>query len=391
MSGKRKIEMPVAVITDAKVIFEGQRKPRYIEVRADLIAEIEVISEADAPLAATAHLAGWPARGAVLPGRRADRIDYHGWNGRLWRKSLSRFHGEQRETLEIDEALLRTIMAATVEVPDNALISRTRGTSPLARFSLHNDRHDMPTLQSVAARQPIREVVDDGMVAANRQVAQIVSGIVLRDGMLFQKTRGPLYAVVDRYKGERMVTIPSAGIADISGSVLFGPNRAEDAEEMCAWLCKRDRRVALPRHDVIEMVEPDLVTIDEAAIIVGHQQSGIWSDVGDLLHFLPGSDVMRWVRLRDLELLVRRGQGENAVPAMVAFRDFVGGVKALKLGAHADEAREKYLNMVRRSIHRICDIELPRLGIGPRDGSLAPADDRAIDSIDAILRPGESA
>lgn len=390
MSGKRKIELPVAVITDAKVIFEGQRKPRIIEVRADLIAEVDVISGDEAPLAATAHLAGWRPRGAVLPGRDAERIDYFGWNGRLWRKSLSRFHGEQKETLEIDEALLRSIMAAEVKVPDNALFARTRGTSPLAQFSLHNDRHDMPTLGAVSARQPIREIVDDGMTAANRQVEQVVNGIVLKDGLLCQKTRGPLYAIFERYQGERQVAIPSSGINDFIGAMLFGPNRAEDAEAMCSWLCKRDRRVMRPRHDVIEVVNPDLVAIDEPAIIVGHQQAGLWSDVGNLLHFLPGADVMRWVRLRDLEVLVRRGHAENAVPAMVAFRDFVDGVKSLKLGPHGDDARESYLKMVRRSIFRICDIELPRMGIGPTDGALAPADDRALDSIEASLRPGEA-
>ena len=50
---ERKIEMPIALITDAEVIFEGQRKPRHIEVRVDLVTEICAVDGDAAPLAAS--------------------------------------------------------------------------------------------------------------------------------------------------------------------------------------------------------------------------------------------------------------------------------------------------------------------------------------------------
>jgi hypothetical protein len=393
MSGERKIQMPIAVITDAKVIFEGQRKPRMIEVRADLVAEIGVIDAGEAPVAATAHLAAWLERGPGSAVRRAERIDYRGWNGRLWRKSVSRYNGPDKETLDIDEAMLRAITAAArgTKLLDNSLFARSSGNSPIEKFSYSRSktRNDMPTLAEVAAEMPIREVVEDGIAAANRQVQRISRALVLIDGLLCQRTKGPLYAIVEPYGGSRQVIIPSGDTSDYRGDRLFGPTRADDAQDMCEWLSKIDRKGILPRHDVIEIVDPDLMVTDEAAIVVGNRFSDAWHDVGNLLHVLPAADLMRWARLRDLEVSVRNGHLENAVPAMVAFRDFIEGLKPLKFGGQYGEARERYFKIVRALIHRVCDIELPRLGIGPGDGALAPVDDRALDDIGAVPGLGD--
>lgn len=158
---------------------------------------------------------------------------------------------------------------------------------------------------------------------------------------------------------------------------------------MCEWLSKRDRRGVLPRHDVIEIVDLDLVAVDEASIVVRNGFSGTWSGVGELLNALPAKCLMHWAKLRDLEISVRGGHAANAAPTMVAFRDFLDALRALRLAPYYEDRRQKYLASVRNEIHRVIEVELPRLGIAPGHGPLAAADEAALDDFGTSLGAGD--
>ncbi len=376
-----KIEMPLAVITDATVIFRGERKESRVEVRAELVVEVPSVSSADAPVAAVADLPFRPAGGGYSA-RPARRLAYRNRGGRLFAASTYELRGDDAHH-PIDEAMLRRILAARPddEVPHNNVVARSYGYSDRhGRRALMTYRHQMPTLAQIAEQKPIKEIVVDGMAAANRYAEHFGKAYAMVDGALHQRTAGLVYGLRQDRGSRWQVMVPLGLSGETLGAHLFDPRRLDDAEAMAARVGKRDRKGTAPRTDTIEIVDEKLFALDEPAVVMGHGMSHLWDKAGDLLHCLPADDLVRWSRLRDLETAVRRdGDRSRAVEAMAAFRDFVEGVRALKLSPHHAMRRNDYLRLVADPIHRIIETDLPRLGVRPGESFAAPDEDALAD------------
>lgn len=387
MSDKRNIEMPVALIVGAQVIFERERKPTWITVRSELVMEVPSVAAADAPVAAVAEIAERPAaRG--FSRQPAQTVEYRNIGGRMF--APARSWGDGALDRPIDEALLRRILACRRgdTPPHNDLGIETSGYSPVGGPKRTNFvyRPEMATLDQVAAQKPFKEVLDDGMAEANRIAAGMSADLALVEGVLWKTGPAPVYGLKQAYGDQWQVVVPrSLSSSETAGAHLFDPRRLHDAEAMCARVAKRHRRDVAPRIDAVRIIDHDLFVLDEPALVMGHGMTHLWKEVGALLNVLPTPDLVRWARLRDLENSLDRDPGV-ATATMVAFRDFVAGLRALDLAPYYEDRREEYLRMVADPLHRV-EMDLARLGLQPGDGLAAPDENALADLAAPVVSP----